>query len=54
MCYSCSQANSSPSVNSPAQASQIFKLIAVKSVEDPRLPLLLRIPRPGGDLLFRT
>ena len=29
-------------------------LIAVNPDEDSRLPLLLRIPLPGGDLLFRT
>ena len=29
-------------------------LIAVNPDEDSRLPLLLRIPQPGGDLLFRT
>src|SRR6478609_634226 len=29
-------------------------LIAVNPDEDSRLPYLLRIPQPGGDLLFRT
>ncbi len=29
-------------------------VIAVNPVEDSRLPLLLRVPLPGGDLLFRT
>ncbi|MGK2879782.1 MAG: ERCC4 domain-containing protein [Mycobacterium sp.] len=29
-------------------------LIALNPVEDSRLPYLLRIPQPGGDLLFRT
>jgi len=29
-------------------------LIAVNPDEDSRLPFLLRIPQPGGDLLFRT
>ena len=29
-------------------------LIAVNPDEDSRLPLLLRVPLAGGDLLFRT
>jgi hypothetical protein len=29
-------------------------LIAVNPQQDSRLPYLLRVPEPGGDLLFRT
>ena len=29
-------------------------VIAVNPDEDSRLPYLLRVPQPGGDLLFRT
>jgi hypothetical protein len=39
----------------PADSGLVAELvIAVNPDEDSRLPYLLRIPQPGGDLLFRT
>ena len=39
----------------PAQNRGVAELvIALNPDEDSRLPYLLRIPQPGGDLLFRT
>lgn len=37
-----------------ADSMAVELLIAVNPDEDSRLPYLLRIPQPGGDLLFRT